>query len=137
MRKQSPTIGIATINGTPASGSENQQGAILVSFTLSSESNPNEWFYDAAQDLLGKDAGLHLHKITGYPESSCYAYTAQNAEKRRRPPEHFLRKLFADADVGESFHARFMATVNAVWWIEHLRTHGVGAAAIAAMRGTG
>lgn len=115
MRNQSPTVGVATINGTLACESENRPDPIPATVTLGSESNPHEWFYEAAHRLLGKDAGLHLHYLTGYPQSSCYAYVARNERQRRRPPEHFLRVLFRRPE-GREFHAAFMA--GCAWWIE-------------------
>jgi hypothetical protein len=93
---------------TPAGESEKTS-------TLASESNPHEWFYLTAQDELGKDAGLALAKITGYPESSCYAYVAHDKTRRRRPPEHFIRAVI-HSEYGEPFHDAFMAGCAAGWW---------------------
>lgn len=80
----------------------------------------SDWFAPAAQALLGKDAGLHLHYITGYPESSCYAYVARDPAKRRRPPEHFIRALIRSPQ-GEPFFLAFMDGCEAPWWQAHLR----------------
>lgn len=101
------------ISATPGNGSE-------LSITPGCESDADDWFYNAAQQLLGKDAGLHLHYITGYPQSSCYAYVTKIKANRRRPPDHFLRKLF-HADQGEPFHEAFMAGCKAKWWLERQR----------------
>lgn len=118
MRALDGSNGFAATKPTPASGSERRN-------TLACGSEDPEWFYDVARDVLGKDAGLHLHYITGYPESSCYAYTARDATKRRRPPEHFLRKLF-HAPQGKPFHAAFMHGCAAQWWLEQQRAAEVG-----------
>jgi len=87
------------------------------SITPASESDPDAWFYDASRVLLGNDAGLQLHYLTGYPQSSCYAYVAKNAAKRRPPPEHLLRKLF-HSDAGEPWHNAFMHGCKAQWWLD-------------------
>lgn len=96
----------AAIEATLASESE-------TSLTLGGESNPHEWFYRAACALLGKDAGYALHKLTGYPESSCYAYVAENPAKRRRPPEHLIRRI---CHIHEGFYLAFMQDCEAPWW---------------------
>lgn len=88
------------------------------SATLASESNPHEWFYRAACGLLGKDAGYALHKLTGYPESSCYAYVAENPAKRRRAPEHFIRKI---CHLHEGFYLAFMQGCDTPWWLSRER----------------
>lgn len=83
--------------------------------TVASDSGDGEWLAQAAQHLLGKDAGLHLHYITGYPESSCYKYVAKDKDKRRSPPEHFLRALFHSPQ-GEPFFLAFMEGCRAEWF---------------------
>jgi hypothetical protein len=102
----------------PASTSAATNAALAVgsdkTSTLASESNPHEWLYLAAQSLLGKDAGYGLHLLTGYPESSCYAYVASDPAKRRRPPEHFIRKI---CHTEEGFYLAFMQGCVAPWWI--------------------
>jgi len=101
-----PAASTAATKATPAAESGK-------SATLASESNQHEWFYRAACALLGKDAGYALHKLTGYPESSCYAYVAENPAKRRRPPEHFIRKI---CHLDEGFYDAFMDGCAAPWW---------------------
>lgn len=102
--------GNAAITATPAIGSE-------FGNTLTSGSDRDSWFYNAAQGLLGdKDTGLHLHYLTGYPQSSCYAYVAKNPEKRRPPPEHLLWVIFR-SDQGEPWVRAFMAGCTAKWWL--------------------
>lgn len=93
--------------------------------TPASGSDPDEWLYEAAQVLLGKDAGLHLHYLTGYPPTSCYAYVAKNRAKRRRQPDHFTRKLIHSPQ-GEPFFRAFMAGCDAPWWIELQHAASVG-----------
>lgn len=85
----------------------------------------SDWFPQAAKVILGKDAGLHLHYLTGYPERSCYRY----ASGERAPPENFLRKLFHSSQ-GEPFHAAFMHGCGAQWWLDVQRQRRVGAAAL-------
>jgi len=83
---------------------------------LASESD--DWFVFAAWTILGtKDAGSQLNLITGWPLSSCYAFTAKDPNKRRRPSPEFLRRLFR-TEHGAPFHAAFMSGCNAAWWIE-------------------
>lgn len=100
----------AATNGALAGGSE-------LSTTLASGSGRDAWFFDAAQVLLGKDAGYTLHLITGYAESSCYAYTAKNSDKRRPVPEHMLRKLI-HSEQGEPWLRAFMEGCDASWWAD-------------------
>lgn len=108
-----PTASAVTTKATLAIGSEKI-------ITLGSESNPHEWLYRAAQALLGKDAGFGLHKLTGYPESSCYAYVATDPTKRRRPPEHFARTV---CHIEEGFYLAFMEGCTAPWWLARERDH--------------
>jgi hypothetical protein len=70
--------------------------------------------------VAGKEAGLHLHYITGYPQSSCAYYVAKDAGKRRAPPTHFARKLI-HSDHGEPFFRAFMEGSTAPWWIDMQR----------------
>jgi hypothetical protein len=95
-------------------------------------SEDSEWFAKAAWVVLGKDAGLHLHYLTGYPESTCYAYVTKDPTKRRSPREHFLRKLIR-SDQGEPFFNAFMEGCEALWWSEWRRQRAVGAAALRAI----
>jgi hypothetical protein len=130
------------INGArivvPGSGSETPDIGTKNGITPTSGTDENDWFYNVAQGVLGKDAGLHLHLITGYPRTSCYAYVAHNAEQRRRPPDHFLRKLF-HSEQGEPFRDAFMRGCEAKWWVEEQRYTNFGremaAAAGAFVRG--
>lgn len=83
---------------------------------LASESD--DWFVFAAWTILGtKDAGSQLNLITGWPLSSCYAFTAKDPKKRRRPSEEFLRLLFR-TEQGAPFHAAFMSGCSASWWLD-------------------
>lgn len=98
-------------NATPEIGSDS-------GFAPACESDPDEWFYEAARDLLGvKDTGQLLHITSGHPLSSCYAYTTENAAKRRRPPDHLVRQLI-HSDHGEPWHRAYMAGCRAKWWTE-------------------
>lgn len=99
------------------SGSESEK-----TFAPGSESHPHEWFYHVALAALGKDAGFALAKITGYPESSCYAYVAHDRTRRRRPPGHFIRAVI-HSEYGEPFHDAFMAGCAAGWWRERQIRH--------------
>jgi hypothetical protein len=87
--------------------------------------NPHEWIFNTSLDVYGKDAGLHLHRVTGYPESSCYAYVARDGTKRRRPPEHFGRAIIHQSDDQRFFDA-FMAGCTSPWWIEFQRNAELG-----------
>lgn len=92
------------INDAAAFGNEDEA-------TAANGSGSSLWLRDAAKTMLGKDAGLHLHYITGYPERSCYYY----AKGERQPPEDFLRKLF-HSEQGEPFLRAFMH--DCAWWQE-------------------
>lgn len=108
--------GNAAITGTFGNGADNLPDA---------GANPHEWLFTTSVDVFGKDAGLHLHKVTGYPESSCYAYVARDSSKRRRPPEHFARAVIHQSD-DQRFHAAFMAGCTSPWWLEFVRNAELG-----------
>ena len=95
--------------------------------TLATENE--DWFAPVAWEILGKEAGLHLHYITGWPLSSCYAFVAKDAEKRRKLHHQFLRALL-HSDQGEPFHTALMDGCTAPWWLEMQHQRRVGAAAI-------
>lgn len=107
MFRLSEPVTVAATKGNAACGSDDLSTAVRGSESWL-------WFSNAAQSLLGKDAGLHLHRITGYPERSCYYY----ASGERAPPVDFLRKLFHSAQ-GEPFFLAFMSGCDARWWREH------------------
>jgi hypothetical protein len=68
-------------------------------------------FAAMCRDVLGKNAGLQLSRITGYPESTCYRYSVGDTV----PPVDFLARLF-NSEVGEPYFEWLMADVNAEWW---------------------
>lgn len=76
----------------------------------------SESFGPIARAILGKDAGLHLAHITGFPERSCYRY----ASGERAPPFEFMLALF-HSEHGEPFFRAFMEGCAARWWSEHQR----------------
>lgn len=96
-------------NGTAAVGSEQVT-------TAANGSDDCDWFGELARGLLGKDAGLHLHCITGFPERTCYYY----ASGERKPPAYFLRSLLR-SNQGAPFLAALMQGCDAAWWVEHQR----------------
>ena len=106
-------------NATPNIGNE-------LSIALTSGSDPDAWFYEAARDLLGKDAGLHLHYATGVPERSCYRY----ASGEREVPVLMLRAIL-HSDQGAPFLAALMHGCAAQWWIEFQNDADVGRDVIA------
>lgn len=79
-------------------------------------SDDADWFGEMARGLLGKDAGLHLHYITGFPERTCYYY----ASGERKPPAYFLRALLR-SEQGASFLRALMDGCTAPWWLDHQR----------------
>lgn len=115
MRRESGESRGEANNLTPGSGKASADDGDDPSFALASE-NPHEWFFVAARRLLGKDAGYALHKLTGYPASSCYAYVARDPIKRRRPPEHFIRTLIHHQEGGPFLRA-FMRGCTAPHWL--------------------
>lgn len=126
-----PDAEIGATNCAPTSGSEQSN-------TPACGSDADDWLFDVAQVLLGKDAGLHLHYITGYPQSTCYAYVAKAKEKRRHPSDHFLRVLF-HSEQGEPFFNAFMEGCEARWWLAHKRERKLAAMArhiFASLKGT-
>lgn len=127
-----PLAAARAIGGTLGSESEEPAGAPNKSTTLASESNPHEWFYRAACALLGKDPGLQLHILTGYPVSSCSAYAHHDAQKRRRPPEHFIRAI---CHAEQGFFDAFMGECHAPWWLELNRSAHIGRKVLDLTRG--
>jgi hypothetical protein len=110
---------------TPASGSEDAPSLTAQSSTLASGSDRHEWFYAAACSLLGKDPGLQLHLLTGYPVSSCSAYVHNEWPKRRRPPEHFIRTA-CHLPNERGFFDAFMHDCAAPWWLDFNRHADIG-----------
>lgn len=106
--------GAGATTPTPVVGSE-------FGNTPASGSDPEEWFYPAALALLGnKDTGQLLHYESGYPLSSCYAYTTDNAAKRRAIPDHLVRRLI-HSERGEPWFNAYMHGCKAKWWIKRER----------------
>lgn len=101
--------------------SADQEAAISVTLGTGDEilgCESDDWFVFAAWTILGtKDAGAQLNLITGWPLSSCYAFTAKDPNKRRRPSPEFLRLLFR-SEHGAPFHAAFMHGCKACWWLD-------------------
>ena len=93
--------------------------------TGSTAGSGREWFPEAAQAVLGKDAGLHLHYLTGFPERSCYYYAAG----KREPRVDFIRALVRSPQ-GEPFFNAIMSGCTAQWWLDLQRERRVGAAAL-------
>lgn len=82
--------------------------------TVTIDSDDEQWFARAAQDLLSPDAGLALHYLTGIPESTCY-----RAARGDNPPSvHLIRKLLHGAQ-GETWLNVLMDGCDASWWREH------------------
>jgi hypothetical protein len=86
--------------------------------------NENEWFARFVRIALDKDAGAHMHHITGFPKSSCYYW----AKGERSPPLNFFRKLL-HSEYGEPFLLALMENCEADWWREFVRHHRMGEAA--------
>ena len=104
-----------------ASGSE-------IAITSASDSENSDWFGCVARALLGKEPGVGLHYITGFPVSSCEKYAAKTEASRRQPPGYFIRELIRSKD-GEPFLRALMDGCTAQWWIEFQRHARMGAAA--------
>lgn len=84
----------------------------------------SESFAAVCEQILGKDAGLHLHLITGLPQRSCYHYASGD----RKPPLEFIQ-LLIHSPQGQPFHEWFMAGCKADWWLDHQRGMRLAAAA--------
>lgn len=111
---------LAAINAAAVPGSEEHLAGKAKSSTAVPGSDESQWFKDVARLLLGKDAGLHLHYITGYPERSCYYY----AKGERPLPGDFLHKLFRSPQ-GEPFLRAFMHGCE--WWQQVERARRIAA----------
>jgi hypothetical protein len=70
-------------------------------------------FAAMCRDVLGKDAGYQLSRLTGYPESTCYRYAAGQTV----PPIDFIARLF-NTEVGEPFFEWFVQDIDAKWWTQ-------------------
>jgi hypothetical protein len=86
----------------------------------------SESFEDVCATILGNDAGLHLHYITGWPERTCYHYAAGD----RKVSLEFMRRLIHSPQ-GEPFYRWFMSGCAARWWTDREHAAGVGADVIA------
>jgi hypothetical protein len=118
-----PAVRETAISSNSASGS-------VSAITSASDSENSDWFGAVARALLGKEPGVGLHYITGFPVSSCEKYAAKTEASRRQPPGFFLRELIR-AKEGEPFFLALMEGCTAPWWIEFEHAARVGAAAIA------
>jgi hypothetical protein len=115
--------GETATNDAPAGESEGAPTIGVRLSTLARGSDRHEWFYAAACSLLGKDPGLQLNLLTGYPVSSCSAYVHNEWAKRRRPPEHFIRAV---CHVEQGFHSAFMGGCEARWWLDFQHAAEIG-----------
>lgn len=77
------------------------------------DSSDRDWFVEMARSLLGKDAGLALHLITGFEERTCYRYTAGDT----KPPAYVLRALLR-SEQGQPFLHAIMDGCEARWWTD-------------------
>jgi hypothetical protein len=100
---------VAATNANPQSGSERKS-------PTQNDSDDCGWFADLARPLLGKDAGLALHYVTGFPESSCYKYASGD----RKPSGYLIRALLR-SEQGAAWLAALMDGSDAEWWREHQR----------------
>lgn len=80
-------------------------------FTDQTGSGENAWFVDLCKQILPKDAGLHLHYITGFPERTCYRY----ASGERGVSGEFFRALLRSPQ-GQPFLNAIMHGSDAAWW---------------------
>ncbi len=90
---------------SPAIGSDSES-------TVGSDS---EWFFEASQQLLGKDAGYALSLLTGLPEGSCYKYVKRKPTDRRKPPGYLIRQLLRSPQ-GKSWLNAIMDGSDAEWF---------------------
>lgn len=90
----------------------------------------DDWFYDCAVAVFGKEPGQQLHLATGWPRTSCYAFVARDPAQRRKLHPDFLRILFR-SDHGKPFRDAFMHGCEAEWWVDEQEAVGVGRDVIA------
>lgn len=102
--------------------SETPKAAATEPITDQTDSDGNGWFVAMASALLGKDAGYHLHLITGFEERTCYRYAAGD----RKPPGYFICALLR-SEQGAQFLAAIMDGSNAEWWRELERAKRIAA----------
>lgn len=113
-----PAVGETAINPASASGSDS-------AITSASDSENSDWFGSVARALLGKEPGVGLHYITGFPISSCEKYAAKTEASRRQPPGYFIRELIRSNE-GEPFFLALMDGCAAPWWLERQRAVEIG-----------
>lgn len=99
--------------------------------TSASDSENSDWFGAVARALLGKEPGVGLHYITGFPVSSCEKYAAKTEASRRQPPGYFIRELIRSKD-GKPFFLALMDGCQSEWWLEFQKHERMGRAADAA-----
>lgn len=118
MRSMSPTTVEVAIIPASASGSVSE-------ITSASDSENSDWFGAVARALLGKEPGVGLHYITGFPVSSCEKYAAKTEASRRQPPGYFIRELMRSNE-GEPFFLAIMDGCTAAWWVDRQRYERMG-----------
>ena len=89
------------------------------------DSDGSDWFGSIARNILGKDAGFHLSRVTGFPEGSCYKYVTKNRIARRKAPAYLLRALLR-SEQGEPFLRAIMDGSEAKWWRDFQQAASVG-----------
>jgi hypothetical protein len=115
---------LAAINATPATGIDSIPEAGLN--PECGTDDEEHWFFNVCVAVFGpKETGWHLHHVTGWPRTSCYAMVARDPEQRRKPPAEFLRLLFRTPQ-GAPFHAAYMHGNVAKWWLDREREADVG-----------
>lgn len=102
-----------------------QNGNELSVTEQSGSDDENGWFSSMAR-MLGKDAGLALSVITGFPERTCYYYASGD----RKPPAYFLRAILR-SEQGEPFLRAVMDGCDQEWWRDFVAAADIGRTALA------
>src|SRR4051812_46783736 len=108
-----------------ASGAVVGSGTELVSDATAKDED--DWFGQIGRQILGKDAGLHLHHLTGLPEGSCYKYVTRQPHNRRQPPGFLLRQILRST-MGRQFLAGLMDGADCGWWNDLQRAERIASA---------
>jgi hypothetical protein len=117
-----PSSPPSAISSTPGTGIE-----LVPEAGANPGTGTDDWFYDCAIAVFGKEAGQQLHLATDWPRTSCYAFVARDPAQRRKLHPDFLRILF-QSEHGQPFHDAFMAGCTASWWLDRERDERLAAA---------
>lgn len=73
----------------------------------------NQWFSQAARQLLGSDPGFALSLLVGVPDRTCYRYVSGE-----RAPTAFIVAQLIRSEHGWQWLSALMEGSEPTWWID-------------------